>query len=621
MTWKVKEVMDQRIEFVARAVSKEKTVSELCQAYGISRTTGHHWIKRYREVGSFAGLREKSRRPHQSPRRTPGWVEHRVLQKRVAHGWGARKLQPLLETEGVKVSERTINRILKRLGAMRREDCHRPALSRFERERPNELWQMDFKGEYVLRGGKNCYPLSMIDDHSRFSVGLYGLTGTSYQGVRACVIRTFQKYGVPEAMLMDHGVPWWGAANRLGLTRLSVDLMEQGIRLYYSGVGHPQTQGKVERFHRTLSAGIRHRGGPPQQFAQWGPLLKAFREEYNQVRPHEALQMQVPGHLAYFIGETVDLMDLSDFFKHYEGDGRRNRPFHPRMMVKILLYGYATGVFSSRKLARKMTEDVAFRVLAAGNSPAHRTIAEFRQRHLIEFQALFVQLVRIAAEAGVVKLGAVAVDGSKVKANASKRKAMTYQRMSQAEKELEQEIAELLEEAARRDAQEDALYGPENSGDELPEELRRREQRLVKIKAAKQRLERRQEEEDRTQGRHEGDNRKNPRGGRDFKREFGEVEKKKQDNFTDPESRIMKTSTEGFQQSYNTQIAVDEGSQLIVATGMTSSAADNGQLMEMVEEVKSVTGIYPERVSSYLSSGSLRSRILCKASPSNWSPR
>ena len=327
-----------------------------------------------------------------------------------------------------------------------------------------------------------------------------------------------------------------------------------------------------------------------------GTTYRPYQPKQTLLLPPSLKEWLPEGHLAYFIGETVDLMDLSDFFKHYEGDGRRNQPFHPRMMVKILLYGYATGVFSSRKLARKMTEDVAFRVLAAGNFPAHRTIAEFRQRHLIEFQALFVQLVRIAAEAGVVKLGAVAVDGSKVKANASKRKAMTYQRMSQAEKELEQEIAELLEEAARRDAQEDALYGPENRGDELPEELRRREQRLVKIKAAKQRLERRQEEEDRAQGRHEGDNRKSPRGGRDFKREFGEVEKKKQDNFTDPESRIMKTSTEGFQQSYNTQIAVDEGSQLIVATGMTSSAADNGQLMEMVEEVKSVTGIYPERV-------------------------
>jgi len=238
--WKVKGVMDQRIEFVARAVSQEKTVSELCQEYGVSRPTGYLWIGRYREERSFAALREKSRRPHHSPRRTPGWVEQQVLQKRVAHGWGARKLLPLLEAEGLEVSERTINRILKRRGAMRKEDCHQPALSRFERERPNELWQMDFKGEYVLRGGGCCFPLSIVDDHSRFSVGLYGLTSTSYQGVRDCVIRTFQEYGVPEAMLMDHGVPWWGTANRLGLTRLSVELMEQGIQLYYRGWAIPK---------------------------------------------------------------------------------------------------------------------------------------------------------------------------------------------------------------------------------------------------------------------------------------------------------------------------------------------------------------------------------------------
>ncbi len=225
-----------------------------------------------------------------------------------------------------------------------------------------------------------------------------------------------------------------------------------------------------------------------------GTTFRPYQPKQTLLLPPSLKEWLPEEHLAYFIGETVDLMDLSEFFKHYEGDGRRNQPFHPRMIVKILLYGYATGVFSSRKLARKIREDVAFRVLVAGHFPAHRTIAEFRQRHLIEFQALFVQLVRIAAEVGVVKLGAVAVDGSKVKANASKRKAMTYERMSQAEKKLEQEIAELLEEAARRDAQEDALYGPENSGDELPEELRRREQRLAKIKAAKQRLERRQEE-------------------------------------------------------------------------------------------------------------------------------
>ena len=327
-----------------------------------------------------------------------------------------------------------------------------------------------------------------------------------------------------------------------------------------------------------------------------GTSYRPYQPKQSLLLPPSLKEWLPEGHLAYFMGETVDLMDLSAFFKHYEGDGRRNQPFHPRMMVKILLYGYATGVFSSRKLARKMREDVAFRVLGAGNFPAHRTIAEFRQRHVKEFQALFVQLVRIAGEVGMVKLGAVAVDGSKVKANASKRKAMTYGRMSQVEQELEQEIAKLLEEAARRDGAEDALYGPENSGDELPEELQRREQRLAKIKAAKQRLERRQEEEDRAQGRQEGDDRKSPRGGRNFKRELGEVDKKKQDNFTDPESRIMKTSTEGFQQSYNAQIAVDEGSQLIVGAGITSNAADNGQLMEMVEEVKLVMGVYPGSV-------------------------
>jgi transposase len=187
-----------------------------------------------------------------------------------------------------------------------------------------------------------------------------------------------------------------------------------------------------------------------------GTSFRPYQPQQTLLLPPSLKEWLPEGHLAYFIAETVDLMDLSAFFKHYEGDGRRNQPFHSRMMVKILLYGYATGVFSSRKLARKMREDVAFRVLAAGKFPAHRTIAEFRQRHLHEFQALFVQLVRIAGEAGVVKLGTVAVDGSKVKANASKRKAMTYERMSQAEQELEQEIAKWLEEAARRDAAEDA---------------------------------------------------------------------------------------------------------------------------------------------------------------------
>jgi transposase len=288
-------------------------------------------------------------------------------------------------------------------------------------------------------------------------------------------------------------------------------------------------------------------------------------------------------------------MDLSGFYRGYEGDGRRNRPFDPRMMVKVLLYGYATGTFSSRKLAKKLEEDVAFRVLGAGNFPAHRTVCEFRQRHLKEFQELFVELVRIARETGMIRLGTVAVDGAKVKANASKRKAMSYKRMKEADERLRREIEQLTQEASRVDAEEDRIYGEDRRGDELPEELRRREDRLAKIEAAMKRLRERQAEEDRQKGRHEGDDRKNPRGGRKFKREFGEPDEKAQDNFTDPDSRIMK-SKGSFQQCYNTQIAVDEGSQLIVATGMTQSAGDNPQLLKLLDETEKNTKVRPKQL-------------------------
>ena len=301
-------------------------------------------------------------------------------------------------------------------------------------------------------------------------------------------------------------------------------------------------------------------------------------------------------------------MELSGFYRGYEGDGRRNRPFDPRMMVKVQLYGYATGTFSSRKLAKKLEEDVAFRVLGAGNFPAHRTIAEFRQRHLEEFQQLFIQLVRIAREAGVIRLGTVAVDGAKVKANASKHKAMSYRRMKEAEQRLRREIEELTEQAARVDAEEDRLYGEDRRGDELPEELRRREDRLARIEAAMERLKVRQAEEDRRKGRHKGDERKSPRGGRKFKREFGEPEDKAQENFTDSDSRIMK-SKGSFKQCYNPQIAVDDGSQLIVATGVTQSAGDNPELLKLLDRTESNTKATPERLladAGYRDEGSFR---------------
>ena len=221
------------------------------------------------------------------------------------------------------------------------------------------------------------------------------------------------------------------------------------------------------------------------------------------------------GHIANHVSDLVDGLDLSVFYERYEGDGRRKSPYEPRMMVKLLLYGYATGVFSSRKIARKLEEDVAFRVLAADNFPSHRTICEFRRRHLGDFRKLFVEVVGLARELGLVRFGKLSIDGTKVRANASKRKAMSYGRMRREERRLSEEIEGLLLRARETDAAEDARFGEALRGDELPEELRRREDRLAAIRAAKERLESRQREVDAARGREPGTKR-NPKrvGGR-----------------------------------------------------------------------------------------------------------
>jgi hypothetical protein len=237
---------------------------------------------------------------------------------------------------------------------------------------------------------------------------------------------------------------------------------------------------------------------------------------------------------------------------------------------------------------------VAYRVLAAGNFPAHRTIADFRQQHLAAFEALFVQVVQIAREAGVVQLGALAVDGTKVKANASKHKAMSYSRMRDEERRLREQIAALTTQAETVDAAEDAALGADVRGDELPAELQRREDRLAKIAAAKARLEARQADEDRQKGRTPDDGRKS-RGPTPFARDFGVPPDDAQDNFTDPESRIMKTSY-GFDQCYNGQLAVDEATQLIVATGLTNCAADNGELLPLLNRANATLGGEPPEV-------------------------
>ena len=311
-----------------------------------------------------------------------------------------------------------------------------------------------------------------------------------------------------------------------------------------------------------------------------------------------SLQEWLPrGHLAYFINDTVDQLDLRAFHARYARGGSRNQPFHPAMMVKVLVYGYATGVFSSRKIARKLHEDVAFRVLGADNFPAHRTIRDFRALHLSEFTELFVQVVRLAREMGLVKLGTIAVDGTKIKANASRHKAMSYGRMQTTEAELKAQIAALLEKAKRTDDDE------KNEPDlDIPAEIERRQARLVAIEAAKARLEERQRQSDALRGRTPDDERRpkdkdgKPRGGTPYSRDFGVPPATAQDSFTDPQSRIMKHAGGGFDYSYNAQTAVDERAHIIVAAEVVNASADVHELAPVLEAVKANTEADPEQV-------------------------
>ncbi len=278
-------------------------------------------------------------------------------------------------------------------------------------------------------------------------------------------------------------------------------------------------------------------------------------------------------HLARFVSDVVDTLDLAAIEESYDEE-RGYPPYHPRMMVKVLLYGYCTGVYSSRKIARQLTDSVAFRFLAAGNQPDFRTVSEFRKRHGAALAGLFQQVLRLCRRAGLVKLGQVAIDGTKIKANASKHKAMSYRRMHEAEAALAGEVAELLRRAEVADQAEDARYGAERRGDELPAELARRESRLAKIREAKAAL----EAEARTRAQGDG-----------TPSDEARPPDKAQRNFTDPESKIQKSS-EGFIQGYNAQVAVDATAQVIVAQHVTAASPDAEQLQPAVAAM--VSGLH-----------------------------
>jgi transposase len=285
-------------------------------------------------------------------------------------------------------------------------------------------------------------------------------------------------------------------------------------------------------------------------------------------------------HLAYFVSDVVDNLDLSAMDAVYGTEKRGQPPYDPLMMTKVLVYSYCIGVFSSRRIETRLVEDIAFRVLAAGNHPNFRTISDFRKIHLKTLAGLFEQVLEIALEAGAMKVGRVALDGTKVKANASKHKAMSHDRMLEKEKQLKAEVQQLLEQAEATDAEEDARHGKDRRGDELPAELARRETRLKKIREAKRALAARAREKTEAEG-------SDPKQAK--------PKEKDQYNFTDPESRIMK-GADGFVQAYNAQVAVEADFQLIVGQSVTQATNDKEQLLPMVEKIEEQSGHRPEEI-------------------------
>jgi transposase len=320
------------------------------------------------------------------------------------------------------------------------------------------------------------------------------------------------------------------------------------------------------------------------------------------------------GHLALFIADVVAELDISEIHEVYRAkDGRGRLGYHPAMMVALLIYGYCVGKPSSRKIERATYEDVAFRVLAGDQHPDHDSIAAFRKRHLLALGGLFMQVLQLCQKAGLVKLGHIAIDGTKIKANASKHKAMSYERMGETEKRLQEEVEKLLAEAQRIDEMEDAEHGKGCLGDELPAELKRREDRLAKIRAAKAELELEAKERAKAKAaeveaklaereRVEKETGKKATGAAPKMPDETEAvpEPKAQRNFTDPESRIMPDGANkgSFVQAYNAQIAVDSAAQIIVAVEVTQCPNDARQLVPMAQAIINNIGKLAETTSA-----------------------
>lgn len=351
--------------------------------------------------------------------------------------------------------------------------------------------------------------------------------------------------------------------------------------------------------------------------------MSRFKEcDWNQqfLLPPSMREWLPENDLAYFLIDIVEELDLRKIYRYYKekkvkgkvrAKANSGQPaFDPRMMTCLLLYSYSNGMPGSRRIAKLCERDVGYRVITADQKPNFRTISEFRRIHLKALRGLFVQVLKMARKAGLVKMGHVSLDGTKVKANASKHKAMSYARMQEKEKELAKKVQEWFDEAEAIDEEEDRLYGPDKRGDELPEELRFRKRRLEKIREAKKELEREAQEAARAAGKLKKDGTAKPqKGGRPRKVEPGTPHPKKQYNFTDPESHIMKMGNGSFDQAYNCQAAVDSKTQIIVACEASNSSNDKQKLKPMLQQTKENLRRKPKRLSAdsgYYSEANIR---------------
>ena len=293
MPWLEVNAMTERVRFVEEAASGRSTMAELCRQFGVSRQTGYKWLRRYRAFGE-KGLVERPRAPVRIANRISPQTEARILKIRNDRRWGARKIRTVLLGQGVDApAVSTIQQILQRNDQVDGPVARHAKVGRFEREFPNELWQMDFKGHFPMRMGGRCHPLTVLDDHSRFNLALRACGNEQLETVVRELSKVFQEYGLPDAMLMDNGPPWGDPQTR-HTTRFEIWLLRLDIRPLHGRPRHPQTQGKEERFHRTLNEELlRH-----ERFESLGPsqgIFDDYRQIYNWERPHQALGMDVPG--------------------------------------------------------------------------------------------------------------------------------------------------------------------------------------------------------------------------------------------------------------------------------------------------------------------------------------